>query len=81
MPWWVLALRLTGIGWYIAASIVGGIMLGWWIDGKLGTSPLLLLIGLLLGTVVAFYGTYRLVQPFLGDLRPPNSPAGKDKPR
>ena len=67
MIWWVLALRLSGLGFYIAACIVGGIVLGVWLDKTFGTRVLFLLIGLLLGSVAAFYGTYRLVVPLLGD--------------
>lgn len=81
MPWWVLALRLTGIGWYIATCMVGGIVGGVFLDGWLGTKPLFTLVGLFLGLAVAFYGTYRLLQPFLVDMRPPNAPPSKDKPR
>ena len=76
MPWYVLALRLTGIGWYIATTMVGGIVAGVFLDRWLGTKPFLTLVGLLLGLGVAFYGTYRLLQPFLADSRPPET---KDK--
>ncbi len=76
MPWYVLALRLTGIGWYIATSMVGGVVAGVFLDRWLGTKPFLTLVGLLLGLAVAFYGTYRLLQPFLADSRPPET---KDK--
>ncbi|MEX2431185.1 MAG: AtpZ/AtpI family protein [Dehalococcoidia bacterium] len=64
-PWWVSALQFTGIGWYIAASIVGGTLAGVWLDGRAGTSPLFLLLGLLLGVVMAFYGTYRMAAGYL----------------
>ena len=64
-PWWVAALQFTGIGWYIAASIVGGTLGGAWLDGRAGTTPLFLLLGVLLGVVVAFYGTYRMAATYL----------------
>ena len=67
MVWWVLALRLSGLGFYIVVCIVGGIVLGVWLDKIFDTRVLFLLIGLLLGSVAAFYGTYRLVVPLLGD--------------
>ena len=66
MAWWVVALRLTGIGWYVAACIVGGALGGVWLDRWLGTTVVLTLLGVLLGTVVAFFGLYRMVQPFMG---------------
>ena len=68
-PWWVSAAQFTGIGWYIAAAIVAPTLFGVWVDGKVGTAPLLLLIGLLLGVVVAFYGTYRMALGFLAGSR------------
>ncbi len=61
------AASLFGVGFYIAACIIGGILGGRWLDGKLNTSPLWLLLGLLLGLLVAGYGTYRMMRPFLKD--------------
>ena len=53
--------RLLGIGWFVAICIVGGVWGGVWLDGKLGSSPLFLLIGLLFGIVIAGVGMYRLL--------------------
>ena len=53
--------RLLGVGWYVAICIVGGVWGGVWLDEKLGTSPLFLLIGLMLGLVIAGAGVYRLL--------------------
>ena len=54
-------IRLVGLGWYIALSIAlpvgGGVLL----DGRLGTRPLLSMLGLALGLVLAFWGAYRMV--------------------
>ena len=68
MKWWVVALRLTGLGWYVAVCIVGGTLGGLWLDRTLDTTVVFTLVGVLLGTVVAFYGLYRMVQPFLGGM-------------
>ena len=38
-----------GIGLQIALSFALFVLLGYWADGKLGTSPLLLLAGVVLG--------------------------------
>lgn len=62
--WWVTGLQFTGVGWYLAGAIVLGALGGSWLDGWAGTSPLFLLLGLLLGVVLAFYGTYRMVTAF-----------------
>ncbi len=68
--WWALAFRVAGIGWYVAVCIVVGILGGVWLDGKLGTTPLFILLGTIIGTIAAFYGMYRMVVPLLGDQRP-----------
>ena len=63
MNLWVLAVRLTGLGWYVALCIVFGIVGGLALDGLLETKPLFMLLGILLGSVVAFWGLYKMVQP------------------
>ena len=65
MPWWVVALRLTGLGWYIAFCVAGGVLLGLLGDNLLGTTPLFILVGTVLGSVVAFWGIYRMILPIL----------------
>ena len=71
-PRWVLAAQFTGLGWYIAAAIVAPTLLGVWVDGKVGSAPLFLLLGLLLGVVVAFYGTYKMASGYLSGGSPEN---------
>jgi F0F1-type ATP synthase assembly protein I len=44
-----------GSGFQFAAAIVVGLFAGWWLDGKLGTSPLLLIAGCLAGAVSGFW--------------------------
>jgi F0F1-type ATP synthase assembly protein I len=41
------------MGIEIAVAVVGCLLAGWWADGKLGTSPYLTLVGVVLGTAVA----------------------------
>lgn len=53
--------RLLGIGWFVAICIVGGVWGGAWLDGKLGVSPLFLLIGLLLGLTIGGIGVFRMI--------------------
>ena len=65
MSGWLLALRVAGMGWYVAVCTVLGILGGTWLDNKLGTSPLFILSGILLGLAVAFYGVYRMLVPLL----------------
>ena len=56
-------MRLIGVGWYIGGCIVLGVLGGLWLDGKFNTSPVLVIVGLILGVAVAFYGVYRMIIP------------------
>ncbi|MGD1119384.1 MAG: AtpZ/AtpI family protein [Dehalococcoidales bacterium] len=62
MDKWLPAIRVTGIGFYIATCIVGGTLAGWWLGGK---RPLFMIIGLLVGLFLAVYGTYRMIKPLI----------------
>ena len=67
MSRWVAALRLTGVGFFIAACIVLGTFAGLWLDGRLDTKPFLMIVGLFLGLMVAGYGVYQMLLPFIGN--------------
>lgn len=56
-------MRLTGMGWYVGICIMLGVLGGLWLDNKLHTTPIMVIIGLLLGIIVAFYGVYRMILP------------------
>ncbi len=64
-----LALRLLGMGWYVGICIVLGVLGGRWLDNKLHTSPMLVVAGLLLGIIVAFYGLYKMILPNINQKR------------
>jgi len=66
---WGVALRVTGVGFYVGGSIVLGVFAGLWLDSKLNTAPILVIVGLLLGLVVAFYGVWKMLLPFIGKKR------------
>ncbi len=51
-PGLVLAMRLLGLGWYIAASIVLGVGGGLLVDRLLGTVTRFSLLGVVVGSVV-----------------------------
>lgn len=61
------ALGLTGIGFFVCGAIVLGVVAGRWLDGKLNSEPVWTIVGLILGIVVAFYGVYTMLRPFIGD--------------
>jgi len=64
---WLAALRLVGVGFFIGGAIVAGVMGGLWLDTRLGTSPILTLVGLLLGLLVAGVGVYQMLLPLLNN--------------
>ena len=63
---WVVALRLIGMGFFVGVSILLGVVAGLWLDGRFNTSPVLVLVGLILGITIAFYGVYHMLLPFIG---------------
>jgi ATP synthase protein I len=63
---WQAALRFIGVGWFVGLSIISGVLGGLWLDGKLNTRPLFVIIGLLLGILVAFYGFYKMLSSMNG---------------
>jgi ATP synthase protein I len=65
----IAALRLTGVGFFIGGSIALGVFAGLWADSKFNTEPVLVIVGLLLGIVVAFYGVYQMLLPLLRSKR------------
>ena len=69
MSKWGAALRLVGVGFYIGGCIVLGVFGGLWLDSKLDTRPILVIVGLLFGIAVAFYGVYRMLLPLMGNKR------------
>ena len=63
MKRWEAAFRLIGVGWYIGGCIVLGVIGGLWLDNKFNTRPILVIVVLILGVIVAFYGVYRMILP------------------
>ena len=62
---WVLAMALIGTGWYVGLALLLGVLGGAWLDGKLGTNPLFIIIGLVVGIMVAFLGVIKMLIPFV----------------
>ena len=73
MDKWVYASRFIGVGFFIAGAILGGLILGFWLDSKLGTG-FIWVIGLLLGITIAGVGVYRMLIPLLNDNNSKNNP-------
>jgi ATP synthase protein I len=62
---WGSGIRLIGVGFYICACIIGGALGGIWLDNKFNTQPIFVLIGLVLGLVLAFWGVYQMLIPLI----------------
>jgi len=62
-PGWV---RYSGVGLELAGATAGLALVGYWIDGKFGTSPWGILIGVFVGIVG---GLYNLVKESLAAIR------------
>jgi len=60
-------LRLTGIGWYVALCLLGGALGGIWLDGRLGSKPMLTLLGLGAGLIIAGIGMYRMLMAVVSE--------------
>ena len=70
------AVRLLGLGWYVAFCIVAGTVGGVAIDSAVETSPLFTLLGIFLGLIAAFGGGYILLVRSLGMGQPPKQKDG-----
>ncbi|MCT2535087.1 AtpZ/AtpI family protein [Aquibacillus koreensis] len=55
----------------VLAQLVGGplvgIYIGTWLDDRLSTDPLFLILALILGLAAGIYGTIHLVRKYTGD--------------
>ncbi|MEY4609654.1 MAG: hypothetical protein RL625_1871 [Gemmatimonadota bacterium] len=51
--------RFAGLGFQLVASILLFLYGGQWVDRRLGTDPLFLLLGVFIGAAAAIYSMYR----------------------
>jgi ATP synthase protein I len=54
--------RLASVGIELSISTVIGLLGGRWLDGKLGTDPWLMIVGLLIGVAAGFRSLIRTAQ-------------------
>jgi F0F1-type ATP synthase assembly protein I len=69
MAGWEVGLRLTGMGWYVVVAVIGGTVGGRALDNWLDISPILTIVGLLLGILVAGFGIKGMISPILANSR------------
>ena len=64
-PPWTEMGRYAHLGFQLALSTGLFLMAGWWLDGKIGTTPLLTILGALGGAAAGFYSMYHhlVVEP------------------
>ncbi|MFQ6112695.1 MAG: AtpZ/AtpI family protein [bacterium] len=55
--------QYTDLGLRFAVAIILGVAGGYWLDSKLHTTPLMLILGLFLGAASGFLTIYRAVYP------------------
>ena len=69
---------MSQLGWTVALAVLVPLGLGLWLDKQLTTTPLFILIGGLLGIVVATIGVVRVTTQSLDQLSEPRrTPAGR----
>ncbi|MBI3979108.1 MAG: AtpZ/AtpI family protein [Chloroflexi bacterium] len=54
-------LRLIGFGWLIVVAIGLGFFVGYWLDSRLQTTPLFIIVGSTIGVVTGFVAFFRLL--------------------
>jgi F0F1-type ATP synthase assembly protein I len=57
--------NLLGMGAVVAVLLVGGVVVGWLLDGVWHTSPIMVIVGVFLGIAVGITYTIVQIRPFL----------------
>lgn len=57
------------LGYTLALSLVGGVLLGHWLDGRLDTGPWLLVVGLVLGITLSSFAVVRQLNRAMARIR------------
>jgi ATP synthase protein I len=53
------------LGTMNAAALLVGFGIGWWVDTRLGTIPIFIFVGLVVGAGSGVYATYRRIRRYL----------------
>jgi len=60
----VILSKVGGIGWFVAISVSFFAFIGVFLDNKFSTKPFFLLMGVFLGSLIAFTGIVKLLKKF-----------------
>lgn len=62
---WAYAALFSEIGISLLVTTIIGVLVGYWVDGQLGTLPIFVIVGFLIGAGSGTVMIYRLVTRFL----------------
>jgi F0F1-type ATP synthase assembly protein I len=62
------------LGMQLAIAVICGTAVGYWLDSKIHSSPIFLLIGLFMGSAAGFLTIYRTVYPIRKDKQSDRNP-------
>jgi len=62
---WAYAALFSEIGISLLVTTLVGVLVGYWADGQLGTLPIFVIVGFLVGAGAGTVMIYRLVSKFL----------------
>jgi F0F1-type ATP synthase assembly protein I len=65
--YWGGAATYTHLGFTLAAATLGMFFLGYWVDGKIGTRPMLAIVGAFLGATGGFINLIRTLNRMQSD--------------
>jgi F0F1-type ATP synthase assembly protein I len=68
---WAYAVLFSEIGISLLVTTLVGVLAGYWVDEQLGTLPVFLLIGFLVGAGAGTVMIARLIDRFLKSMDPP----------
>ena len=58
------------LGFILFVTTMGGLLIGRWLDQQLGTNPLLVISGFMLGILIGAIANWRLISRFLENTKP-----------
>jgi ATP synthase protein I len=70
---WAYAVLFSEIGISLLVTTLVGVLVGYWVDGQLGTLPVFLIVGFLAGAGAGTVMIAKLIDRFLKSFDPPAS--------